>query len=131
MKAVMAIMFSSPPKNIKRSLMAKPTIGITLGDFNGIGPEITLKSILTPSVRRICKPILIGAIDVYEFYARRLRLKIDLVESGATDVRTGSNHIPVINILPYRFPVIDAGRMSKESGQFAAEAITRAAEWCL
>lgn len=39
---------------------AKPTIGITIGDAAGIGPEIVLKSLNDESVREACNCIVIG-----------------------------------------------------------------------
>lgn len=37
-----------------------PTIGITIGDAAGVGPEITLKAIADPQVAEVCRPLLIG-----------------------------------------------------------------------
>jgi 4-hydroxythreonine-4-phosphate dehydrogenase len=37
-----------------------PRVGITVGDPAGIGPEIVLKSLRTPEVRRACQLIVIG-----------------------------------------------------------------------
>ncbi len=41
--------------------MAKPTVGITIGDPSGIGPEITLKAIMHPKIRKVCKLVVIGS----------------------------------------------------------------------
>ena len=38
----------------------KPTILITAGDPLGIGPEITVKALKNPAVRRACRPFIIG-----------------------------------------------------------------------
>ncbi|MBI3365235.1 MAG: 4-hydroxythreonine-4-phosphate dehydrogenase PdxA [Ignavibacteriae bacterium] len=110
--------------------MAKPTIGITLGDLNGIGPEITLKSILAPSIRRVCSPILVGSIDVYEFYARRLRLRLDLMEIEFIPSKTTGTAVPIINMFPHRVPKMAPGKLTEEAGHFAGEAITCAAKLC-
>ncbi len=40
--------------------MAKPIILITAGDPLGIGPEVTVKALRSPQVRRVCVPVLIG-----------------------------------------------------------------------
>ena len=39
----------------------KPFIGITLGDFNGIGPEIILKTISDQRILSICTPVVFGS----------------------------------------------------------------------
>ncbi|WP_027389406.1 4-hydroxythreonine-4-phosphate dehydrogenase PdxA [Chrysiogenes arsenatis] len=49
-----------------------PTIAFTLGDVNGIGPEIFLKAY--PSICQHCQPIVIGDRAALEFYAARLNL---------------------------------------------------------
>ena len=38
----------------------KPTIGIIMGDPAGIGPEIVIKSILSPEIQVLCTPVVIG-----------------------------------------------------------------------
>lgn len=38
----------------------KPIVAITIGDPSGIGPEITLKSLTKPSIRRLANYIIIG-----------------------------------------------------------------------
>jgi 4-hydroxythreonine-4-phosphate dehydrogenase len=54
----------------------KPTIAITVGDYNGIGPEVSLKAIATPLVRKLCTPVLVGPPGVYERVASRLALRV-------------------------------------------------------
>lgn len=46
--------------------MNKPTIGITLGDPAGIGPEIVVKALAQPSVYACCSPLVIGDAGVIE-----------------------------------------------------------------
>jgi 4-hydroxythreonine-4-phosphate dehydrogenase len=40
-----------------------PTIGITVGDPSGIGPEIAAKAAADPRVREVCHPVLYGPHD--------------------------------------------------------------------
>ena len=40
----------------------KPTIAITIGDFNGIGPEVAVKSINKKEILAFCNPILIACL---------------------------------------------------------------------
>ncbi len=54
----------------------KPVIAITMGDFNGIGPEVVLKSLRSPAVQRICSPVLVGSTGVFEYYARKLGIAL-------------------------------------------------------
>ncbi|MBR3632513.1 MAG: 4-hydroxythreonine-4-phosphate dehydrogenase PdxA [Elusimicrobiaceae bacterium] len=43
--------------------MTKPVILISAGDPLGIGPEVTVKALQHPSLRRVCTPIIIGEIN--------------------------------------------------------------------
>jgi 4-hydroxythreonine-4-phosphate dehydrogenase len=40
--------------------MNKPIVGITMGDPAGIGPEITVKAIISPQIQKVCRPLIIG-----------------------------------------------------------------------
>lgn len=42
----------------------RPTIGITLGDAGGVGPEIAVKAAASADVRRACVPLLVGSASV-------------------------------------------------------------------
>ncbi|MBU1162794.1 MAG: 4-phospho-D-threonate 3-dehydrogenase, partial [Proteobacteria bacterium] len=42
----------------------RPVIGITMGDPVGIGPEIILKALSSPSIYKTCKPLIIGDTGV-------------------------------------------------------------------
>ncbi|MBM2841426.1 MAG: 4-hydroxythreonine-4-phosphate dehydrogenase PdxA [Bacteroidetes bacterium] len=93
---------------------SKPAIAITIGDCNGIGPEIVLKSASDPMVRRICSPVLVGPADVFGFYAKRLRMRLPscpIVESST---------LPISQIRP--------GLVSAKSGKAAAQAIEAAVQ---
>jgi 4-hydroxythreonine-4-phosphate dehydrogenase len=109
----------------------KPIVAITMGDFNGIGPEVVLKSIISPSVQSIASPLLVGSLDVFEFYARRLQMKITLKEVRDSNVRLSSNEVPVIDLWKFHRLNIHPGKLSRESGACSGEAIEFAADLCL
>ncbi|RCK77396.1 MAG: 4-hydroxythreonine-4-phosphate dehydrogenase [Ignavibacteriae bacterium] len=104
----------------------KPKIGITMGDFNGIGPEIVLKAVLSPQIKKICVPILIGSTDVFEYYAKLLKLKLTLKEVEYIP-ETNSEAIPIIPVRKFRIPKILPGKLSFEAGRLAAESVIAAA----
>src|SRR5438128_11388451 len=45
----------------KSSKTIKPLLGITMGDPAGIGPEVIVKALARPGVRRLCRPLAIGS----------------------------------------------------------------------
>ncbi len=109
----------------------KPLLAITIGDFNGIGPEVTLKSVASRSVRSICTPLLVGSIDVYEHYARKLRLRLTLRETADAGRVRRNGIIPVMPLHPFQRPVITPGAISEEAGRYAGEALSCAAALCV
>jgi 4-hydroxythreonine-4-phosphate dehydrogenase len=109
----------------------KPILAITLGDFNGVGPEVALKSVLFPSVQKICTPVLVGSLDVFEWYAHHLRMKIALKEVDGVTTSFAPGIVPVVNLNKYHVPAIQPGTLSKQAGRFAGEAIIAAAKLCL
>ena len=102
-----------------------------MGDFNGIGPEIALKAVADPVVRRCCLPVLIGSMAVFEHYARSLGHKMTLRQLTPEYSIDGPSGIPVVSLAEDRRPVIRPGTVSEEAGGFAAEAITEAARLAL
>lgn len=50
----------------------KPTIGITLGDFNGVGPEIILKIFTDNTISNIFTPIIYGNTKIFVKYKKLL-----------------------------------------------------------
>ncbi|VFS26424.1 4-hydroxythreonine-4-phosphate dehydrogenase [Serratia liquefaciens] len=42
----------------------KPVVAITIGDPAGIGPEITVATMMDKSVYDECKPFLIGSVPI-------------------------------------------------------------------
>ncbi len=90
---------------------AKPAIAITLGDYNGIGPEVILKSIAHPLVRRSCSPVLVGPRAGFQFYDRGRHLEALLRNAILVDVPGDRD----LSIKP--------GVLSGSAGRTAARAI--------
>jgi len=55
-------------------------IAVTMGDAAGIGPEISVKTILDERVRRACSPIIIGSEDVIKAACGKLGVSYDTVD---------------------------------------------------
>ncbi len=50
--------------------MKKPVIALTMGDPAGIGPEITIDTMLSKEIHDVCKPFVIGSIAILERAAK-------------------------------------------------------------
>ncbi len=110
--------------------MPLPRIAIATGDPAGIGPEIALKAAITPNVRALCRPLLVGDPAAVELHARSAGLSptLHVVEDptdadwtegtvNLLDARDGSN-------APIKFGTVDAayGRASLASAKCAIKA---------
>ncbi len=109
----------------------KPTIAVTIGDFNGIGPEVVLKSISTPSIKKNINPILIGSFDILQYYVKTLKIKIDLVSVGSIQEKTKSGTVPVLTVHNATIKNLQIGKVSPDAGVCAGMAIERAIKLCL
>src|SRR6516162_2226860 len=54
-----------PPKEDTDMTEARPVLAVTMGDPAGIGPEIAVRSLLTPEVRACSRSFLIGDARVF------------------------------------------------------------------
>jgi len=50
-------------------------VGISLGDYNGIGPEVILKAFQYNQLQRVCTPVIYGSMRVLNRYRNLLNLK--------------------------------------------------------
>jgi 4-hydroxythreonine-4-phosphate dehydrogenase len=50
----------------------RPVIGITVGDINGIGPEIIIKTFADQRLTEFCTPVIFGSNKVINFYRKTL-----------------------------------------------------------
>ena len=72
--------------------MQKPTIGITLGDPAGIGPEVVAKSLMKPAIRKLADFVLIGDAVIYRRYSSRHFTNcsfVDLNKASPKNIRLG------------------------------------------
>lgn len=107
----------------------KPTILITTGDFNGVGPEVSLKAASHPSVRKLCTPVVVGPLNVLEHVARDVKLRVKLQKTRFPVL--GVTGIPVLDVGDGIWADVEYGKPTKAGGRSAGVAIERAVEACL
>jgi 4-hydroxythreonine-4-phosphate dehydrogenase len=110
----------------------KPIIAITIGDFNGVGPELALKSAVNQSVLKNCTPLLVGPLRVFEHTAKHYKLKLKFERATLASLqRLAPNTTPVVDVADGIGADIQYGIPTKASGRSAGIAIERAVELCL
>ncbi len=61
--------------NSKNSIFEQPLVGITMGDPAGIGPEIVVKALADPDIRRRAKYVIFGMDEQLEYAADRAEIE--------------------------------------------------------
>ena len=110
----------------------KPIIAITIGDFNGVGPELALKSASHPSVLKICTPLLVGPLSVFEHTAKQYKIKLKFERATLASIQTPSKDIiPIVDVADGIGADVNYGGPTKASGRSAGVALERAVELCM
>ena len=111
---------------VKTEKMVKRVkIGITIGDKNGIGPEVILKSLQDPRILSGITPIIYGCENVINHYIKTLgfeQLSFECISSAEKPV---DNKINLVNVLQDEFTVKE-GVEEESSGRLAIKAIEQA-----
>lgn len=104
----------------------KSKIAITIGDFNGIGPEVALKSLQSSFVEKNISPILIGSYDIFQYYNTLFNLRLNLVQSESLKTKNKEYHIPVLNVHSATTKSIQFGKTAPDAGVCAGLALEKA-----
>ncbi len=105
----------------------KPRIGITIGDLNGIGPEVIMKTLADHRLFNLLTPIIYGSSKVIAFYKKQLNIE----EFNYSQVRNRGQYSPkttnVVNCWEDQFE-ITPGKPSRDSGKASFLALKQACE---
>ena len=88
-----------------------------MGDPNGIGPEVVLKSLARRAMQERDDFVLVGSHDVFLYYARRLELEEVLASVEVSDIASD------VTVRP--------GSISSDAGLSAMNAVSAALEMCI
>src|SRR5258705_8541633 len=93
-------------------------IGITLGDFNGIGVEVILKTFSDNRMMEFCTPVLYGSSKIINYHRKILNLgNFTFAQSRGVD-RIQPNTFNIVNIWDDD-PMVQLGLSSEASGKYA------------
>jgi len=105
----------------------KPRIGITMGDLNGIGPEVVIKALADNRLLAHITPVIYGSSRVLSYYKKLMELE----EFNYSQVKGKGQFFPkAINVVNCWEDVIEInpGRPSKESAKGALLALHKVVE---
>lgn len=107
-------------------------IAISMGDPNGIGPEVVLKSLHDPGLMPSMTPVLIGSAHVLRVHADVLGfsdLDIHIVDAVPEEVPHGD--VAVLDVTEEEKPSVTFGAVTAEAGRLSMRAVERAVDACL
>jgi len=105
-----------------------PKIAITIGDINGIGPEIALKAVSEIDYS-VSVPILISSASVIDFYNSELGLNKTFHKiTSVSEAKDG-----ILNLLDIKnsSPEIETGKITKQAGLASMKSIESAISLCI
>jgi len=109
-----------------------PVLGVTMGDPAGIGPEISIKSLMKPEMYHVCRPVLIGDLSLLEKAAEGLGLdvKFKTLRSPRNAGRKNAA-IELIDLGNVDLQRLEIGKVSSEAGKASIDYIEKAVEYAL
>ncbi len=106
----------------------KIRVGITHGDFNGIGYEVIIKSLANEGMLDLCVPVVFGSSKLMSYYKKSLGADDFKYRVVDTPSEVAASQINLVNISTEEYK-IEQGQATAESGQAAAKALDMATEW--
>lgn len=100
----------------------KPRIGITIGDLNGIGPEVIMKALADARVLNLVTPVIYGSSRVLSFYKKQLALE----EFNFFQVKAKGQFVAKsVNVVNCWEEVVEInpGKPTKETGSASLKAL--------
>lgn len=103
-----------------------PIVGISIGDINGIGPEIVLKAFEDSRMLEFCTPVIFAHTKMLSFLKRHFKLNLKLQGIPNTE-KVIPGKINVVNTWKNN-PKIEFGMEHKAAGAFAIKSLRAATD---
>ncbi len=102
----------------------KIVVGISIGDVNGIGIEVILKTFEDKRMLDFCTPVIFGSTKTISFHKKKLNVTAHI--NGVMSIKQiVHNKINLVNIWKEEIP-IELGTPTKISGEFAFKSLEAA-----
>jgi 4-hydroxythreonine-4-phosphate dehydrogenase len=102
-----------------------------MGDPAGIGPELCLRALHSPEIRRLCTPVLFGSIEVLQSVSRALPLEVPRDIAVVDDPNLTRSEQPVVVNCRIELAEFQPGKVSAECGAAGFACIKTAIEQAL
>lgn len=105
---------------------SKPTIGITLGNYNGIGPTVIIKALANDSILKYFTPVIYGAPHAISYYRDALNTTFHYFQAASIQA-TRPHKVNIIQCSPEE-PSIVPGKITEVAAKHALQALQKATE---
>jgi 4-hydroxythreonine-4-phosphate dehydrogenase len=106
---------------------ALPLIGFTLGDVNGIGPEILMRLLEDNRILRLCTPVIYGNHRILNRYRKLMQVEDFQMQPCRSAAQAIPRKINMLNCWEDDYE-IKPGQVDNESGRLAWLALQKAGE---
>ena len=115
-------------KEVKEVSSREPVrVGISIGDINGIGPEVIMKALNDNRMMVDCTPIIYGSAKIFSFHKKSLEgIEFNFLTINSAD-EAKKRKINVVNIWNDEIE-FDLGKPTEKSGKYAFESLERATQ---
>ncbi len=104
--------------------MEKMRIGITVGDINGVGLEVILKTLSHPKILDMCTPVVYGSTKVVSYHKNIVDLNFQFSQSRTVE-KVEEGRINIINCWQENVN-ITLGKPTAEGGRYAMKSLETA-----
>lgn len=110
----------------------RPRLAITLGDPDGIGPEVVLKCLRDAALREQIDPLVIGSASVLRAHAGALGFDdLAIYEVERADAPRPPEGLSVLDVAGGPPPTVEFGAVTAAGGRLAMRAVAAAADACI
>lgn len=113
------------PKELDKTDREPVRVGISMGDMNGIGPEVIMKSLLDNRILLDCLPIIYGSSKVFSIHKKMNNLEAFNYMTIQNAEQAKKRKINIINVDDSDLEV-KKGEPTQESGQLALASLDAA-----
>jgi len=112
----------------KKIIGKKPIIGITIGDVNGVGPEVVIKALSDSRMLNHITPVIFGSTKVLSFYRKLLDME-DFQYSQLKNIN--ELNFRKVNVVNCWADMVDikVGQVTAEAGNCAYQALREATNY--
>ena len=105
----------------------KTIVGISIGDANGIGPELIIKCFIIPHILKQCIPVIYGSSKIISYHKKVLGYEDFKINQISPGQQPKSDVVNVINLWEDTVK-INIGTPDKEVASYAIKALSHACE---